>query len=92
MIKIKQLSCALLLVGIAITTAYSQDTASEYVAPPDAGPKGKAPRMKVQLLNPGEPTKQYAVIFYQGDEAFPDCWSLRRSITLPAPILLPLER
>ncbi len=26
--------------------------------------------MKVQLLNPGEPTKQYAVIFYQGDEAF----------------------
>jgi uncharacterized protein len=41
-----------------------------YVAPPDAGPKGKAPRMKVQLLNPGEPTKQYAVIFYEGDEAF----------------------
>ena len=70
MIKIKQLSYALLLVGIAITTAYSQDTASEYVAPPDAGPNGKAPRMKVQLLNPGEPTKQYAVIFYQGDEAF----------------------
>jgi predicted DNA-binding protein with PD1-like motif len=33
------------------------------------GPKGKAPRMKVQLLNPGEPTKQYAVIFYQRDEA-----------------------
>jgi predicted DNA-binding protein with PD1-like motif len=26
--------------------------------------------MQVQLLNPGEPTKQYAVIFYQGDEAF----------------------
>ena len=70
MIKIKQLSYALLLVGIAITTTYSQDTASEYIAPPDAGPKGKAPRMKVQLLNPGEPTKQYAVIFYQGDEAF----------------------
>src|SRR5258708_23154211 len=70
MIKIKQLSCALLLVGVAITTAYSQDTASEYVAPPDAGPKGKAPRMQVQLLNPGERTKQYAVIFYQGDEAF----------------------
>jgi uncharacterized protein len=69
-IKIKQLSYALLLVGIAITTAYSQDTASEYVAPSDAGPKGKAPRMKIQLLNPGEPTKRYAVIFYQGDEAF----------------------
>ncbi len=70
MIKVKQLSYALLLGGIAITAAYSQDTATEYVAPPDAGPKGKAPRMKVQLLNPGEPTKQYAVIFYQGDEAF----------------------
>ncbi len=69
MIKIKQLSHALLLGGIAITTVYSQDAASEYVAPPDTGPKGKAPTMKVQLLNPGEPTKQYAVIFYQGDEA-----------------------
>src|ERR1700756_1475994 len=70
MIKVKQLSYALLLGRIAITAAYSQDTASEYVAPPDAGPKGKAPKMKVQLLNPGEPTKQYAVIFYQEDEAF----------------------
>jgi predicted DNA-binding protein with PD1-like motif len=70
MIKMKLLSYALSLVGIAVTTAYSQDTANEYVAPPDAGPKGKAPRMKVQLLNPGEPTKQYAVIFYEGDEAF----------------------
>src|SRR5437667_10996070 len=70
MITVKQLTYALLLGGIASATAYSQDTGSEYVAPPDAGPKGKAPRMKVQLLNPGEPTKQYAVIFYQGDEAF----------------------
>jgi len=26
--------------------------------------------VQVELLNPGEPTKQYAVIFYQGDEAF----------------------
>jgi predicted DNA-binding protein with PD1-like motif len=49
---------------------FSQETASEYVAPADAGPKGKAPKMQVQLLNPGEATKQYAVIFYQGDEAF----------------------
>src|SRR5438128_11730981 len=70
MIKIKQLSYALLLGGIAIRAAYSQDTATEYVAPPDAGPKGKAPTMKVQLLTPGAPTKQYAAIFYQGDEAF----------------------
>jgi predicted DNA-binding protein with PD1-like motif len=70
MIKVRQLSCALLLVGAAIAVGYSQDTASEYVAPPEAGPKGKAPEMKVQLLNPGETTKRYAVIFYQGDEAF----------------------
>jgi len=69
-IKVKQLSYALSLVGIAFTTVYSQDTASEYVAPSEAVPKGEAPRMKVQLLNHGEPTKQYAVIFYQGDEAF----------------------
>src|SRR3984893_8082146 len=71
MIKLKQLSYALVSVGIAaITTRYSQDTASEYVAPSEAVPRGKAPRMKVHLLNPEEPTKQYAVIFYQGDEAF----------------------
>jgi uncharacterized protein len=70
MTKVKRLSYALLFAGITFTTAYSQDPSIEYVAPPDAGPKGKAPRMKVQLLNPGEPTKQYAVIFYQGDEAF----------------------
>ena len=70
MIKVKQFGYALLLLGLAITKGYSQDSATEYVAPPDAGPKGKAPRMKVRLLNDGEPTKQYSVIFYQGDEAF----------------------
>jgi predicted DNA-binding protein with PD1-like motif len=63
------LSYALVVLSVAIATAYSQGAATEYVAPPDAGPKGKAPRMKVQMLNPNEPTKQYAVIFYQGDEA-----------------------
>jgi hypothetical protein len=45
MIKVKQLSYALLLGGIAITAAYSRDTATEYVAPPDADPKGKAPKI-----------------------------------------------
>jgi hypothetical protein len=49
---------------------YSQEAPSEYVSPSEAVPSGKAPKMQVQLLNPGEPTKQYAVIFYQGDEAF----------------------
>jgi predicted DNA-binding protein with PD1-like motif len=73
MIKVKLLNYALLtllLVGIATMMGCSQEKASEYVAPSEAVPRGKAPRMQVQLLNPGEPTKQYAVIFYQGDEAF----------------------
>jgi predicted DNA-binding protein with PD1-like motif len=70
MIKVKQLSYALLLVGFATTMGHSQETTNEYVAPAEAVPRGKAPRMQIQLLNPGEPTKQYAVIFYQGDEAF----------------------
>src|SRR6266403_2376854 len=70
MIKVKRLSYALLLVGFVTTLGYSQETMDEYVAPAQAVPKGKAPRMQVQLLNPGESTKRYAVIFYQGDEAF----------------------
>jgi uncharacterized protein len=32
--------------------------------------KGQSSQDASQLLNPGEATKQYAVIFYQGDEAF----------------------
>ena len=70
MIKIKRLGCVLVLIGIAGLMGYSQEKASEYVSPSEAVPKGKAPKMQVQLLNPGEPKKQYAVIFYQGDEAF----------------------
>src|SRR5712672_3863845 len=70
MTKVKRLGCALLLVGAVILIGLSQDTASDYVAPSDTVRRGKAPRMQVQLLNPGEPTKRYAVIFYQGDEAF----------------------
>jgi len=70
MIKIKRLGCVLVLIGLTATMAHSQDTAGDYAAPSEAVPRGEAPRMQVQLLNPGEPTKQYAVIFYQGDEAF----------------------
>jgi len=62
--------CVLVLIGISTLIGYSQETASEYVSPSEAGPRGKAPKIQVQLLNPAEPTKQYAVIFYQGDEAF----------------------
>jgi uncharacterized protein len=70
MTKIKLVSCVFLLIGIAGLTGHSHDQGSEYVSPSGAVPKGKAPRMQVQLLDPGEPTRQYAVIFYQGDEAF----------------------
>jgi uncharacterized protein len=62
--------CVLVLVGITTVVGYSQETASEYVSPSEAVPRGKAPKMQVQLLSEGETTKQYAVIFYQGDEAF----------------------
>src|SRR5277367_6959828 len=70
MIKIKRLGCVLVLIGITAVMVHSQDTAAEYVAPSEAAPRGKAPKMQVQLLNPGEPTRQYTVIMYQGDEAF----------------------
>jgi len=78
MIKIKQLGCIVLLLTVATTIGHSQETTSrhpretttEYVAPSEAVPRGKAPRMQVQLLSADEPTKQYAVIFYTGDEAF----------------------
>jgi uncharacterized protein len=74
MVTVKRLGCALLLIGIAAATEPPRETASEYVAPEQAVPRGKAPKMQVELLSsslkPGEPTKQYAVIFYQGDEAF----------------------
>src|SRR3984957_19406478 len=60
----------LVLIGVTAMIGYSQETASEYVSPSEAVPRGKAPKMQVQLLSAEEPTKQYAVIFYQGDEAF----------------------
>jgi uncharacterized protein len=69
-IKLKRLSCALLLVGFTTVMGHSQDTTNEYVSPSESVPRGKAPKMQVQLLSYEEPTKQYAVIFYQGDEAF----------------------
>jgi predicted DNA-binding protein with PD1-like motif len=70
MSKIKRLGCALVLIGITAVMVRSQNKVDEYVTPAEAVPTGKAPKMQVQLLNPGEATKQYAVIFYQGDEAY----------------------
>jgi predicted DNA-binding protein with PD1-like motif len=68
MVKVKLL--VLLLIGIAAMMGYSQEKASEYAAPVQAVPRGRAPKMQVQLLSPGEQTRQYAVIFGKGDEAF----------------------
>src|SRR5271165_2330403 len=70
MVELKRLVCGLLLIGVAAIRGHSQDTAGDYVSPSEAVPRGKAPKMQVQLLNPGDQTKQYAVIFYEGDEAF----------------------
>jgi predicted DNA-binding protein with PD1-like motif len=66
----KRIRYLLLFIGLAAIVAFLQENSSEYVAPSEAVPTGKAPKLQVQLLNPGAATKQYAVIFYQGDEAF----------------------
>jgi len=70
----KELAYTLSFIGFIAAfvamTGSSWAASGEYVAPEQASPRGKAPKMQVQLLTEGEPTKQYAVIFYQGDEAF----------------------
>jgi len=68
--ELKRLLYSLFLAGIAAMTGYAQERAAEYISPSQAVPSGSAPGMQVQLLNPGESIKHYAVIFYQGDEAF----------------------
>jgi uncharacterized protein len=72
MIYVKRLACALgfLFLCAGMGTASGQEAASDYVSPSQAVPKGKAPAMQVQLLRRGERTKEYAVIFGEGDEAF----------------------
>jgi uncharacterized protein len=69
MTKRKRFTFSLAFIAIAAALGYSQGTA-EYVSPSEAVPKGRAPKMQVQLLTQEEATKQYAVIFYTGDEAF----------------------
>jgi len=60
----------LVLIGFPITFGFSQETGVDYISPSEPIPAGKAPKMQVQLLSAGENRKQYAVIFYQGDEAY----------------------
>jgi len=58
------------LIGIATTMGASRESPTEYVSPSEAVTRGRAPGMRVQMLSRGEQTKQYAVIFGKGDEAF----------------------
>jgi uncharacterized protein len=70
MIKGKRLAYILSLMGFATMMGHSREMASEYVVPSEAVLRGRAPGMQVQLLSRGEPTREYAVIFSKGDEAF----------------------
>jgi predicted DNA-binding protein with PD1-like motif len=70
MIKLMLLTYLLSLIGASVVIGRSQETSSEYVAPSQAVPRGKAPRMQVQLISAREGTKEYAIVFGQGDEAF----------------------
>jgi hypothetical protein len=53
--KAKRLGYVLFCIEIPTMMGFSQEKASEYVSPSEAVPRGKAPKMQVQLLNPGEP-------------------------------------
>jgi len=55
MISAKQLVYGLSLIGIAAMAPLR--AAVEYVAPEQSIPRGKAPKMQVKLLNPGETIK-----------------------------------
>ncbi len=70
MSQLKPLVYLLALIGIVAIMGHSRKTASDYVAPSDAVPRGRAAGMRVQLLSREEPTREYAVIFGKGDEAF----------------------
>jgi predicted DNA-binding protein with PD1-like motif len=70
MTQVNKFGYVLLLVGIATAVGRSQETASEYVSPSEAVPRGRAPKMQVQSLSHGEQAREYAVIFGTGDEAF----------------------
>jgi uncharacterized protein len=66
----KQLAYKLSLIGIATMMGSALEASDEYVAPEQAVPRGRAPGMQVELLSQREATKEYAVIFGKGDEAF----------------------
>lgn len=56
---------------LASTTALAQRIPSRYVSPAESVQKqGAAPGMKVKLISNNRGTKEYAVIFNEGDEAY----------------------
>lgn len=50
--------------------APAQQAPAGYISPSHPVQRGKAPGMKVQLIRDGDKSKEYAVIFAKGDEAF----------------------
>jgi uncharacterized protein len=70
MIRLNRLVLLFSLVALTAMMTHSQGPAGDYVSPSQAGPHGKAPGMKVQLLSQGEQRREFAVIFAKGDEAF----------------------
>jgi uncharacterized protein len=58
----------MLLVMIAAVQGLSQETEAGYVAPSATAPKGKAPKMQIQLLSSENGKAEYAVILGKGDE------------------------
>jgi predicted DNA-binding protein with PD1-like motif len=52
------------------SAAFAQEAPTGYVSPSHPIQRGRAPGMKVKLISSANGTKQYAVIFAKGDEAF----------------------
>ena len=50
------------LIGIAANMGSSKEAATDYVSPMEAVPRGRAPRMQVQLLSQRAGRKEYARI------------------------------
>jgi len=82
MVRIQRLGCILVLIGMAGLVAQSQEKGSEYVSPSEAAPGGKAPKMQVQLLNPGTRQNNTRLSSIRETRLFPDCWNLLKNITL----------
>jgi predicted DNA-binding protein with PD1-like motif len=64
----------LVLIGAAAVMGHSREAVGKYVSPAEAVgeyvTRDRAPRMQIELLSQGNQTKEYAVIFGKGDEAF----------------------